>query len=55
MCIRDRGYIAYKRPKEKLGFKPEAVCADSAYDSSEIHKDCLLYTSLCVFAFTGYK
>ena len=30
-----------KRQIAVFGFKPEAVCADSAYDSSEIHKDML--------------
>jgi len=24
---------------QKYGFKPEAICADAGYDSSEIHKD----------------
>ena len=30
-----------KRQIAVFGFRPEAVCADSAYDSSEIHKDML--------------
>ena len=30
-----------KRQIVTFGFRPEAVCADSAYDSSEIHKDML--------------
>ena len=30
-----------KRQIATFGFRPEAVCADSAYDSSEIHKDML--------------
>ena len=30
-----------KRQIVTFGFRPEAVCADAAYDSSEIHKDML--------------